>query len=57
MEHVGKFSIASMARLIFDSLVFFVEIRTFELVWLASSLRADSSQLINKMSKNSCSAR
>jgi hypothetical protein len=29
MEHLGKFGVASMARLNFDSSVFYVEIRTF----------------------------
>jgi hypothetical protein len=29
MEHLGKFSITSLAQLNFDSLVFYVEIRTF----------------------------
>jgi hypothetical protein len=57
MEHLGKFRIASMARLNFDSSVFYVEIRIFKLFWLVSSLRASSSQLVNEKSKNSCSAR
>jgi hypothetical protein len=51
MEHIGKFSIASMAQLNFDSSVFCIKIRTFtsfdtrvacELVLKNWSCRAES---------------
>jgi hypothetical protein len=40
-----------MARLYSDSSIFYIEIRTFWIVWLTKSLQASSSQLVNKQAK------